>query len=80
MRDIQCWQIDKASLFNCKEWQQNSLLLETIGDEPLELFVCDKHDDVPGTKAHERWSEPAHTQRTTRQLFDDYDFTRTTHY
>jgi len=34
-------------------------MLEMVGDEPLELFKCDKHDDVPWTEPRKCWNKPA---------------------
>ena len=52
-------------------------MLETIGYEPLELFKCDEHDDVPWTETHKSRSEPVQTRHKHLPVLDtdddDYD-------
>ena len=40
---------------------KSNRLLEVFGNDPLELFVCDKHDDVPRTNPHKCRDEPVST-------------------
>ena len=39
-------------------------LLKVFSDDPLELFICDEHDDIPRTDPHKCWNEPTATDRT----------------